>query len=186
MRGAGGGVGGAGGSTTGFAGTAFGGIAAGFNSILGASGFVSTGGGATGGFAAGRAGSAASFCFCVMARSTSPGREMCERSILVLKSSSPWAAREAGLDEEPDEASERPRRCLRTRSASCSSSELECVFFSVTPTAGRTSRISRLLTSNSRARSLIRTLLINSRYQISGVVSGKAKPENSNPLPRTC
>jgi hypothetical protein len=38
--------------------------------------------------------------------------------------------------------------------------ELECVFFSVTPTAVRASRMDLLLTSNSRARSLMRTLLI--------------------------
>ncbi len=58
----------------------------------------------------------------------------------------------------------RARRRLRTSSASCSSRELECVFFSVTPTSCRTSRIALLLTSSSRARSLIRTLLIRSRF----------------------
>ena len=41
-----------------------------------------------------------------------------------------------------------------------SSTELECVFFSVTPTSTRTSRIALLLTSSSLARSLIRILLI--------------------------
>jgi hypothetical protein len=53
---------------------------------------------------------------------------------------------------------------LRTSSASKSSRELECVFFSVTPTVVSTSRISLLLTSNSRARSLIRILLIRSCF----------------------
>jgi fumarate reductase subunit D len=48
----------------------------------------------------------------------------------------------------------------RTFSASCSSSELEWVFFSVTPTSGSASRMALLLTSSSLARSLIRTLLI--------------------------
>ena len=43
-----------------------------------------------------------------------------------------------------------------TRSASSTSIELECVFFSVTPTLTRASRIALLLTSSSRARSLIR------------------------------
>jgi hypothetical protein len=38
--------------------------------------------------------------------------------------------------------------------------ELECVFFSVTPTCGSASRMALLLTSSSLARSLIRTLLI--------------------------
>jgi hypothetical protein len=77
-----------------------------------------------------------------------------------LNSSSSRAARD--VFPAAGAASERARRCLRTSSASCSSSELECVFFSVTPTTGRTSRIALLLTSNSRARSLIRILLIHS------------------------
>jgi hypothetical protein len=135
---------------------ALGGAAADRGSVF-PSAFASAAGAVAGGFAAGReaGGSGVPFC-CVMARSTSPGREMCERSILVLISSSPWAAREE--DFAPlGAASERPRRCLRTKSASWSSRELECVFFSVTPTEVRASRISLLLTSNSRARSLILT-----------------------------
>jgi hypothetical protein len=115
----------------------------------------------TGG-AAGRAGitgvAAASF-FCVMALSTSPGREMFERSILVLISSSPRNGRELDLPAG-DEPSAEERMYTRTFSASCSSRELECVFFSVTPTNGSVSRIALLLTSSSLARSLIRTLLI--------------------------
>jgi hypothetical protein len=135
----------------------------------GAAGFVAGGtttgrltlaGGATGG-AAGRAaagGATASF-FCVIALNTSPGREMFDRSILVLISSSPREARELDLPAE-DEPSAEERMYTRTFSASCSSRELECVFFSVTPTSGSVSRIALLLTSSSRARSLIRTLLI--------------------------
>jgi hypothetical protein len=135
----------------------------------GAAGFVAGGtttgrltlaGGATGG-AAGRAaagGATASF-FCVIALNTSPGREMFDRSILVLISSSPRDARELDLPAE-DEPSAEERMYTRTFSASCSSRELECVFFSVTPTSGSVSRIALLLTSSSRARSLIRTLLI--------------------------
>ena len=102
-------------------------------------------------------GAAASF-LCVIAFKTSPGREMFERSILVLISSSrDW--RDAVF---PDEAEPSPveRRYARTFSASCSSRELECVFFSVTPTRGSVSRMALLLTSSSRARSLMRTLLI--------------------------
>ena len=53
-----------------------------------------------------------------------------------------------------------PRKCARTLSASKSSSELEWVFFSVTPTSVNTSRIDLLFTSSSLARSLIRILLI--------------------------
>ena len=127
----------------------------------GATGFATGGAGglAANGGATGRAGggAAASF-FCVMALSTSPGREMCDKSILVLISSSPRSARAdfaAGVC-----ASLEARRWRRTFSASCSSKELECVFFSVTPTTGNTSRMALLLTSSSLARSLIRTLLI--------------------------
>jgi len=121
-------------------------------------------GGATAGLAtnaggAGRtgAGAAASF-FCVIALSTSPGREMFDKSILVLISSSPRSGRAARADGAC--ASDEPRRWIRTFSASCSSSELEWVFFSVTPTMGSVSRMALLLTSSSLARSLIRTLLI--------------------------
>ena len=128
--------------------------AAGFTVVGTAGGFGATGG------AAGRGGGgaeAASF-FWVIAFNTSPGREICDRSILVLISSSPRigrAVRAEGLC-----ASAEPRRYARTFSASWSSMELECVFFSVTPTCGSASRMALLLTSSSLARSLIRTLLI--------------------------
>ena len=115
-------------------------------------------GGATGGTGRGGAGAAAASFFCVIAFSTSPGREMCDRSILVLISSSPRRVRAARADG--DCASDEPRMWARTFSASCSSSELEWVFFSVTPTRGSASRMALLLTSSSLARSLIRTLLI--------------------------
>jgi hypothetical protein len=152
------GVAGAGDSIAGLGGVAL----AGATGAAGASGFASAAGVATGDLTAGRAeGSIAPLC-CVMARSTSPGREMFDRSILVLISSSPRALRE--VFAELGAASERRRRCFRTSSASCSSRELECVFFSVTPTVVSTSRISLLLTSSSRARSLIRILLIRSRF----------------------
>jgi hypothetical protein len=96
---------------------------------------------------------------CVIAFSTSPGREMFDRSILVFISSSPRVTRELDLPAA-DEPSAEERIYTRTFSASCSSRELECVFFSVTPTNGSVSRMALLLTSSSRARSLIRTLLI--------------------------
>ena len=125
-----------------------------------AAGFVSTGAGGFGGTAVGRGagggGTAAACCFCAMSLRTSPGLEMCERSIFGLISS----------DSRPDEraplldAASADLKWARTFSASKSSSELECVFFSVTHTAGSTSRIALLLTSSSRARSLIRILLI--------------------------
>lgn len=131
--------------------TAAGGAAAGFSaSPCAAGGAIGRGGGAAGG--------TASF-FCVMAFKTSPGREMFDRSILVLISSSPREAREAALLPEA-EPSAVERRYTRTFSASCSSRELECVFFSVTPIRGSVSRMALLLTSSSRARSLMRTLLI--------------------------
>ena len=135
---------GAGGAATGAGGFAAGGTTAGFGGIGGAAG-------RTGGAAA------ASF-FCVIAFNTSPGREICDRSILVLISSSPRSGR--AVREVDDDASAEPRMWARTFSASCSSSELECVFFSVTPTSGSVSRMALLLTSSSLARSLIRTLLI--------------------------
>jgi hypothetical protein len=142
-----------GGAETGAGGTAGAGGAAGFAGVATIVGF----GGAAGGAGRGGGAAAASF-FCVIAFSTSPGREMCDRSILVLISSSPRSVR-AARAEGPC-ASDEPRRWARTFSASCSSSELEWVFFSVTPTSGSASRMALLLTSSSLARSLIRTLLI--------------------------
>jgi hypothetical protein len=86
-----------------------------------------------------------------MAFRASPGLETCERLKEGLLSA-------AGLAEEEGRV---PRvRWPRTSSASFSSMELECVFFSVTPTAVKASRMDLLLTSSSRARSLMRTLLI--------------------------
>jgi hypothetical protein len=126
-------------------------------------GFATTGGGGTG-FGAG---ATASFC-CVMAFSTSPGREMCDRSILVLISSSPRSRRAVAFELAAG-ASDVPRMCARTFSASWSSSELECVFFSVTPTIGSTSRMALLFTSSSLARSLIRTLLIRPFFPAVGL-----------------
>jgi hypothetical protein len=155
---AGGGVA-AGASITGLGGVAL----AGDTGTAGAS-FASIAVGATGVLTAGRAAGCSTAPFCWMARSTSPGREIFDRSILVLISSSPRAVRE--VFAELGAASERRRRCFRTNSASWSSRELECVFFSVTPTVVSTSRISLLLTSNSRARSLIRILLIRSRFLV--------------------
>src|SRR6201996_2854822 len=89
-----------------------------------------------------------------MALSTSPGFETRDQSIFCFGSlSTAFGAPAPFLP---------PVRwkCWRTRSASSSSSELECVFFSVTPTCVRASRIALLFTSSSRAKSLIRTLLI--------------------------
>ena len=101
---------------------------------------------------------ASASCSCFLARMafiTSPGLETWERSILGVI---PWDARD---DEAPWPAGRVPCwNCARTLSASCPSIELECVLPSPRPSSARTSRICRLLTSNSRARSLIRTLLI--------------------------
>jgi hypothetical protein len=102
---------------------------------------------------AGRGGVAGCAARCVIAFSTSPGLEMCERSILGLNSSTGACARVPRCC--PGDCS---AKYFFTRSASSSSIELECVFFSVMPILGRTSRISLLLTSSSRARSLILTL----------------------------
>jgi hypothetical protein len=147
-RGAGGG---------GAAGLAGGGVA-GVAVAAGAAGLLSTAGGrggATG--AVGAGGAVAACCFCVISLRTSPGLEMWERSILVLISSDSRPGRDA---RDGALASADARKWFRTFSASWSSSELECVFFSVTPTSVRTSRMALLLTSSSLARSLIRILLI--------------------------
>jgi DNA-binding protein HU-beta len=101
----------------------------------------------------GRGGAAAASCRSLIARSTSPGFETLDRSMLGRASGS--ARRAGALPDLPPRFSD-----ARTRSASASSRELECVFFSVTPTASSTSRIALLFTSSSRAKSLIRTLLI--------------------------
>jgi hypothetical protein len=163
--------GGAGGGCTGA-----GGLGCGTTSLgvgVGAAGFTGGAGGAAGVVAAGAAGffsttaggalgrgggaTAADCCF-VMSFRTSPGLEICERSILVLISSPSDRAARAGREPACDSAA--AWKWARTFTASCSSMELECVFFSVTPTSGSTSRIALLLTSSSLARSLIRILLI--------------------------
>jgi hypothetical protein len=89
--------------------------AAGFSGPVGASG------GAT---ARGAAGRVTPSFFCVIALSTSPGREMFERSIFVLISSSPREARGLDLPAEDDPSAEE-RIYTRTFSASWSSKELE-------------------------------------------------------------
>jgi hypothetical protein len=124
-----------------------------------ADGLVSTAAGRGAGGRGGAAGGAGAgvCCFCVISFRTSPGLEMCDRSIFVLISSGSRPKRELRGDAL---ASAVERKCARTFSASWSSSELECVFFSVTPTSVRTSRMALLLTSSSLARSLIRILLI--------------------------
>jgi hypothetical protein len=105
---------------------------------------------------AGRCGGGAAFAAasaCLRSRiafSASPGLETFARLKAGLVSAIGFVAAERA-----------PRlKYARTFSASSSSMELECVFFSVTPTAIRASRIGLLFTSSSRARSLIRTLLI--------------------------
>ncbi len=153
-------TGAAGGAITGAAGA----LEAGGAAVAGADGLGGVAAGADGLVAAGGAGAAgfwvaggadgASTLF-RRAASTSPGLDILERSILVLIPSTPPRADLSSLLPVPC-----PEKCLRTTSASSASSELEWVFFSVTPTAGRMSRIALLLTSSSLARSLIRILLI--------------------------
>src|SRR5450755_564047 len=104
------------------AGAGVGALAAGIEGAAGGgTGRTAEGGGATTGRATtggmvGRAGGAtASFC-CVIALSTSPGREICDKSILVLISSSPRIGRVGFAADE--EASDVPRMWIRTLSAS--------------------------------------------------------------------
>src|SRR5579863_8719273 len=150
----------AGGATTGRL-TGTGGATTGLSTEGCVAGVCATGGCATGGTIGrgGTGGGAITSFFWVIALNTSPGREMCDRSIFVLISSSPRGPRALDLPAE-DEPSAEERMYALTFSASCSSRELECVFFSVTPTSASVSRMALLLTSSSRARSLIRTLLI--------------------------
>lgn len=131
--------------------------AAGFGAT-GAAGLASGAGGAAGFGGAAGAGGAGGCFLSRMAFSTSPGLEICDRSILVLISSG--LACDARDDLPAPCPSPEPWKCARTFSASCSSSELECDFFSVMPTSVSTSRMALLLTSSSLARSLIRILLI--------------------------
>ncbi len=85
-----------------------------------------------------------------MARAMSPGLDAREKSTFCRASACCDALR-----DEPRP----PVMCPRTFAASSSSMDELCVFFSVTPTAVSASRMLLLLTSSSRARSLIRTLL---------------------------
>lgn len=108
------GAGGCGVSEEGFGGTAFG--AAGAAEATGVAVLASTAEVEVAGLTVGRGAGVSAAFFWVMARSTSPGREIFDRSILVLMPSSPVELRE--VLAELGAASERPRRCFRTRSAS--------------------------------------------------------------------
>jgi len=141
------------GAATGFAAT---GVAA-AGCAAGVAGLAGTAAAGFAGIRAWRASSSSSFFLAKRAFITSPGLEMCERSILGTMASAAWRP-----DVAPACVVCRASRakCARTFSASSSSSELECVLPAATPTSGRTSRIARDFTSSSFARSLIRTLLI--------------------------
>ncbi len=141
-----GGAGAAAAATTGRGGTAFGAGGA----------AAATDGATTVGrdMAGGAAFTAASACRrSRMARTASPGLAALDRSIFGTYCAPP--PRDA---PPPDRLP--PLMYPRTFSASSDSMELECVFFSVTPTAVSASRMVLLLTSSSRAKSLIRTLFI--------------------------
>jgi hypothetical protein len=135
-------------------------IAAGFSAVGAGGGAVTTdfGGvvatgfaGATTGGLGGAGGCCCCSCLSRSSRAISPGLEILERSIFGFTS----VEADLSLGAELDFAV----KCLRTRSASSSSSELEWVFFSVTPTSSSTSRIALLFTSSSLARSLIRIFI---------------------------
>ncbi len=149
----------------------------------GATGAATGGLASTGGWA-GRAGDTAGGACCLrMALRTSPGREIWERSILVLISSESARVARAGFAAAWFSPAER-RKWLRTFSASWSSRELECVFFSVTPTSSSTSRMALLLTSNSLARSLIRVLLIRPFLPPDSPAKSSYQPHGASfPLP---
>ncbi len=132
----------------------------GARSTTGGAGLAATGlltialGGAGGGATGGRDETTVSALGSLRARmalSASPGLEIFERSILGRNSSPPLRWRLAVPLVS--------WKYLRTFSASSTSTELEWVFFSVTPTLISTSRICLLFTSSSRARSLIRIFI---------------------------
>lgn len=117
---------GAGGGVTGLA-------AEGFTTTVG---FAALGVGATGGFtgAAGLGGAGAGSVVCLrIALNTSPGFEILERSIFVLMP--PGSV--AGEAVFALGFSSPPAKCLRTRSVTSGSSELEWLFLSLTPMVGR-------------------------------------------------
>jgi hypothetical protein len=145
-----GGGSGLGAAAAGGAGTAGGAAAAGFCGA--AAGFASAAAGGAAGF--GRTtGRSASSLRCWIAFSTSPGFDTRDQSIFGVGASA------LAVPAPPFRLP--PRwKCVRTRCASSASSELECVFGSVTPTSFSTSRMALLLTSSSLAKSLMRTLLI--------------------------
>ena len=99
--------------------------------------------------------------FCLAAKTAlaaSPTLEICERSTLGVIA---WAARDAAaLPWLAGRVAAARLKCARTLSASSSSSELEWVLPPARPSSANRSRTCLLLTSISRARSLIRTLLI--------------------------
>src|SRR5947207_13921216 len=137
---------------------------------MGAVGFAVVGGavagaaglliGAAAGLLIGAAGASGVVCL-LMAFSTSPGLEIFERSIFGFIS-----AAAAGALRFSAAASAALAKCLRTLSASSCSSELEWLFFSVTPMVGRKSSTALLLTSSSRAKSLMRTFSIQTRFLV--------------------
>src|SRR2546423_11345141 len=133
---------------------------------MGAVGFAAAGGAAGLAIGAGAGlllGAAGAFGVVSLLRvfSTSPGLEIFERSIFGFIS-----AAAAGALRFSAAASAALAKCLRTLSASSCSSELEWLFFSVTPMLGRKSSTALLLTSSSRAKSLMRTFSIQSRFLI--------------------
>ncbi len=91
------------------------------------------------------------FSFSRSRRITSPGLEILERSSLGLTSVAEVLSRDAAPDLEVI--------YFLTSSASSTSRELEWVFFAVTPTSGKTSRMALAFTSSSLAKSLIRIFI---------------------------
>ena len=76
-----------------------------------------------------------------------------------------------------------PATRRRRFSTTSSSSELECVFFSVTPSSGNNSRMTFGLTSSSRASSLMRILLIRKTPERTTGTPGIERKPSLEPLP---
>src|SRR5260370_5381756 len=145
----GGAAGAAGLATGGVTKTVFSGAGLGFSGVAGGAtaGWVLTGVGAiTAGLDA-ATGGCCCFSFSRSRRITSPGLDILERSSLGLTSVAEVLSRDAAPDLEA--------RYFLTNSASSASRELEWVFFAVTPTSGKASRMAFPFLSSSLPTSLL-------------------------------
>ena len=146
------------------------------NGNAGRTGAGAASGVSTGAAAAGRAGSGATGAGAVFARG---GAGSATRA-------SGWRTGSSrGSGSCSDSSARPPPATLRRRfSTTSSSSELECVFLSVTPSSGNNSRMTFGLTSSSRASSLMRILLIRKTPKRTAGTPGIERKPSLEPNPR--